>query len=80
MDDEYRSRRLVFSGAITVGNILNAAVIVAGVIVFLAQGKAAVETLDRGLTELKLEFRDYKREVRDELRDLNRRVDGKQDR
>jgi len=80
VDDEGRSKRLVFSGAITVGNILNAAVIVAGVIVFLAQGKAAVETLDRGLTELKLEFRDYKREVRAELRDLNRRVDGKQDR
>jgi hypothetical protein len=79
-EEECKPRRLIFSAVITVGNIVNASAIIVGVIVFLAQGRAAVETLDRGLTELKLEFRDYKREMRDEIREINRRVDGKVDR
>jgi Sec-independent protein translocase protein TatA len=75
-----KKKGLVFSGAVTVGNILNAAMIVVGVVVFIVEGRTAIDTIDRGLADLKVEFREYKREVKDEMRDLARRLDGKADR
>lgn len=79
-DEDCAKRKLAFSGTVTVGNLINAAVILAGMGAFMLQAKSALDTLEKGLIELKVEFRAYKGEVREDIRDINKVLLNKADR
>ena len=79
MSDNGNGRKIQLSGQLTVGNILNFAVIAVAIVTFLVRSDERGAALDKGLARFETALESFKKDMREDLRDIRRELAGKAD-